>query len=155
MLTTDLTTDHIAGNQLMNSNLLTPAQAAKLANVSRPTISRMLNSREIAGIRDNSGRWKIECSEIEAWLKKRPASVHDQAETSDHEQSKTAVDQVLERERSEHFELKLLYAKMETTNAAQLQQIEDLRADRDRWHALATTPKPTLIERIRGSLRRP
>jgi hypothetical protein len=32
-------------------------------------------------------------------------------------------------------------------------ELERVEADRDRWHTLATTPRPGIIERIRMALR--
>jgi excisionase family DNA binding protein len=46
----------------------TPAQAAKIAGVSRSTVSRALKEGELRGIRDNRQRWKISDENLQEWL---------------------------------------------------------------------------------------
>ena len=43
---------------------LTPAQTAQRLGVNRSTVSRMLTSGELRGVRDNSGRWRIDPADL-------------------------------------------------------------------------------------------
>lgn len=49
-------------------------------------------------------------------------------------------------------EAKASIARLEGVVDGLRQQADDLRADRDRWHELATTPRPSWLQRIRSSL---
>ena len=44
-------------------------------------------------------------------------------------------------------------AKLTTMVSSVQRELERVEADRDRWHALATAPRPGLVERIRAALR--
>ena len=46
---------------------LSPAQAAQLAKVSRRTIMRAIDHKELLAIRDNRNRWQITRQELEKW----------------------------------------------------------------------------------------
>lgn len=51
---------------------LTPAQTAQRLGVNRSTVSRMLAAGEIRGMRDNSGRWRIDPADLPETPKETP-----------------------------------------------------------------------------------
>lgn len=52
---------------------LSPKAAAQLMNVSRRTIMRAIEERELTAIRDNRGNWRIARPDLERWAEVRPA----------------------------------------------------------------------------------
>ena len=107
------------------TNKLTPAQAAKRVSVSRSTISRALQNKELFGIRGNNNRWLIDPDELEKW-----AESTDQTSFSDH---KEGLKEQLSRMA---IDLATMTTKVELLEA----QLTDAKADRDAWKALATRP---------------
>ena len=51
---------------------LTLGQAAKTASRSKGTLSKALNSGEISGNKDESGRWRIDPAELSRWMQAHP-----------------------------------------------------------------------------------
>lgn len=51
--------------------MLTPAQAAKKAGVSRGTIMNALKNKELRGVRDNRNHWKIRDEDLTEWSDSR------------------------------------------------------------------------------------
>lgn len=51
---------------------LTLREAAKFFDVSRPTLTKALNSGKLAGAKDEAGNWEIEGSEVARLYKRRP-----------------------------------------------------------------------------------
>lgn len=50
------------------SKMHSPAQAAKIAGVSRSKVSRALKEGELRGIRNNSNHWKISDENLREWI---------------------------------------------------------------------------------------
>lgn len=113
-------------NRLKNMGILTPAEAATRANVSRPTISRALKSSELRGIRDNSGRWRIESSDLDAWASERPVFQHEQRAHSD----QNSQDEQMNG-------LKIALSKAEARAEAAEKRAGEIGQDRDRWQTMA------------------
>lgn len=51
--------------------MLTPAQAADIAKVSRPTIMAAISSHGLKAIRDNRNRWQIDPEDLQFWMQGR------------------------------------------------------------------------------------
>jgi excisionase family DNA binding protein len=51
--------------------MFSPEQAAKRAGVSRRTVARALATRDLAGVRDNLQRWRIDSDAVDAWAVRR------------------------------------------------------------------------------------
>lgn len=49
------------------STLLSPAQAAHVAQVSRRTITRAISAQALRATRDNKNQWRIRAEDLEAW----------------------------------------------------------------------------------------
>ncbi len=106
---------------------LTPAQAAKRAGVSRPTINRALKSLKLTGRRDNQNRWQIVPEDLDAWSASRG---REQAVTTENVQPVIIHDDQLE-----HLRAKLSAAR--EALAAETARANAAEADRDRWQAMA------------------
>ncbi len=108
---------------------LTPAQAAKRAGVSRPTVNRALKSLELPGRRDNQNRWQIVPDDLDAWSASRG---REQAVTTEDVQTMVTRNDHLEQLRDE------LGAAREAL-AAETARANAAEADRDRWQSMAET----------------
>lgn len=64
------------------SMLLSPAQAALVAGVSRWTVVRAINAQSLRAIRDNRNAWRIKSEDLEAWRSAQGA----QGAHTEHEQ---------------------------------------------------------------------
>lgn len=121
----------------MNTDILTPAQAAHHAKVSRPTISRALKSGDLPGIRDNSGAWRIMSSDLDAW-KARRSSVHiEQRSHTVHLHTRDENGEQLEQARSALAIAREQIARLEGQATAHAERLADALADRDAWRAQA------------------
>jgi excisionase family DNA binding protein len=101
---------------------ISPAQAAHIAKVSRRTIMRAIETRELKAIRDNRNRWKIDQSDLCRWADAQIApSGHAHQETPTLPTSKDALE--LAATKAENGQLRERLAAAET--------------DRDRWQAMA------------------
>lgn len=103
---------------------LTPAQAAKRAGVSRPTINRALKSRDLPGRRDNQNRWQISPEDLDAWKESRRS---DQFVTTGHDHLAITLNDQLQA-----AEVRAVRAEVERDAA--MARAEAAEADRDRWH---------------------
>lgn len=102
---------------------MTPNEAAKRTGKSRRSIMRAIEAHDIKAWRDNRNQWQIDEEALAQWARNEqpihiahiahPAQSHDMG-------AEVAV-------------LRELLETMRTAN-------DDLRTDRDRWHALAIRP---------------
>ena len=99
------------------TTLHSPAQAAKIAGVSRSKVSRALKDGKLRGTRNNAGHWKIPDDALREWMDVQPHNVPAQAK--DHPD--TARVAVLEAE-----------------NRMLKERVEELRTERDDWKAQAS-----------------
>jgi len=120
---------------------LTLREAARLFHVSRPTLKRALDRGKISGIRNDSGHWRIEVSELERVYQARGS---DEAKK---EANQTAEPTELERLRAENADqrarIEVLEVQVEAAeDKVRLQEdhISDLRkllpgvaSSRRRW----------------------
>lgn len=102
---------------------LTPAQAAKRAGVSRPTINRALKSLDLPGRRDNQNRWQINPNDLDKWKKSRR---NDQSMTIGNDHTVTTLDDQLQA-----AEIRAVRAEAERDAA--IARADAAEADRDRW----------------------
>jgi excisionase family DNA binding protein len=102
--------------------LMSPAQAAQVANVSRRTIMRAIERHELKASRDNRNRWKIDRSDFDIW-----ADAH--CALSEHAQSDA---QILPTS-----DVAVLLARTEAERDGLKAQLTEAKADRDHWRALA------------------
>lgn len=136
----------------MTSDFIGPAEAAKRARVSRPTVSRALKSGDLPGIRDNSGQWKISFADVDAWAARRsPVQPERRAHTDDSD-----LPAQLEQ-------AKIALAAAEARAEGLAARLTDAQTDRDAWKAqaerLASEPRPviapvTIWDRIERILRK-
>lgn len=102
---------------------ISPAQAAKRANVSRWTIIRALKSHKIEGFRDNRGHWRIDPKSVESWSAahslhiKHDSASQDPAQTKDESSEMEAL----------RTEVRLLREQMEKDSEVAQRQLEDMR----------------------------
>jgi excisionase family DNA binding protein len=108
---------------------LSPEQAAKRVGVSRRTILRAVQDRELQAVRDNRNRWRIDGDSLDAWALRRAPS----GQRADDAQSPAHID-------AELVALRVQLAGRE----AELQGVRELlrvvEADRDAWRDLARLP---------------
>nr|CRY96463.1 hypothetical protein [uncultured prokaryote] len=123
----------------MNNDYLTAEQAAERARVSRPTISRALKYGDLAGLRDNRGRWAIKPDDVDAWVDLR--SLAHNAQRAERESS--ADDERVEQLRSELSTAREALARAEGENVANKDRIADLLAERNRLFEMLEA-KPTI-----------
>lgn len=112
--------------------LMSPAQAAQQANVSRRTVMRAIESHELKAHRDNRNRWKIAPKDLDMWAGAQ-LSPSDQGPQKAHTNA--------------HSEDTLKLALHEAENAHLRERISELEKDRDHWRDLAEK----LVERPRFS----
>lgn len=133
-------------------DFLTAAQAAHRAGVSRPTISRALKAGELPGIRDNSGSWRLDPAEVDAWSRHR-ASVHaEQRSHTAHAQVQDGLDAQLEQVRTELVAAREQIARLEGQATAHGERLADALIDRDAWKALAERLSARPVEIVEPSL---
>lgn len=102
--------------------LMSPAQAAQAANVSRRTIMRAIDRHELKASRDNRNRWKIEQSDFALWADAHKApSEHAHSDGHDLPTSDLVVS----------------LARIEAERDGLKAQLTEAKADRDHWRALA------------------
>ena len=141
----------------MNSQRLTPQQAADRARVSRATIVRALQSHALQGIRGNDGRWNIDTEALDRWNALRANTVHAQAMNSDHAAEIRRLSEQLNSARQEIAERDARVARLEAEAAARAARITDIMADRDAWREQAQRladrgePRPTPPPERRGA----
>lgn len=54
--------------------MLSPSDAANISNLSRTTIMRAINAGEIPAGKNKSGRWRIQPTVFDEWIRQRPLS---------------------------------------------------------------------------------
>lgn len=121
----------------MHSFSLTPQQAAERSRVSRATIVRALQSKELQGTRGNSGRWSIDPQELDRWSQRRAPTVHGQAMNSDHAAQIARLSDQLDSARQQLAAQADRLARLDAEAAAQAARLADTAADRDAWRAQA------------------
>lgn len=140
------------------ADLLTPQQAAQRAKVSRPTIVRALQDRQISADRDNRGRWMIAPEAIDEWLSRRETPAPTVHLNSVHEQHIATLTTEVEALKKAVAERDLHIARLEgeanshaAQIAAEIARREDTERDRDRWHQAAEAARSDLAaERSRS-----
>lgn len=120
-----------------NHDLLTPAQAAQAAQVSRPTVSRALKAGELLGFRDNGGAWRIKRDDLNAWINARASVQHDRSSHTVREQPFNHYREQLEQAREELAKTREQIARLEGQATAHAERLADALADRDAWRAQA------------------
>lgn len=122
---------------------LTPAAAASRAKTSRPTISRALKDGELPGIRDNSGRWRIQPADLDIWAANRPSVQDVQLGHRANSNQNTLNEQM--------NGLKISLAAAESRADAAEKRAGEIAADRDRWQGMAEALRADLAaERSRA-----
>lgn len=102
---------------------ISPAQAAKRADVSRWTIIRALKTHKIEGFRDNRGHWKIDPKSVDAWASAHVLHTeHDSAEQVTAQVSDQSGEVVALR-----TEVRLLREQMDKDTETAQKQLEDMR----------------------------
>lgn len=108
-------------DDLPTSAPISPAQAALSIGVSRRTIMRAIERRELQAIRDNRNRWKIDPADLKSWVSAHWApSGHAHPDAPD-------------LPTTEAIELATLKAE----NGQLRERLSTTEADRDRWQAMA------------------
>lgn len=102
---------------------ISPAQAAKRANVSRWTIIRALKSHGIKGFRDNRGHWRIDPESVDAWSSAHP--MHTEQNSAEkvpaHASGPTVEVEAL------RTEVRLLREQIERESEIAQRQLDDMR----------------------------
>lgn len=129
--------EHCSRVRNMNTSRLSPQQAAERASVSRATIVRALQSRELPGIRGNNGRWSIDLEQLDRWSQRRAQTVHVPAVNSDHAAQIEQLSAQLESARQQLAEQAERLARLDAEAAATAARLADTAADRDEWRAQA------------------
>ena len=158
----------------VSDHTLSPATAAKRAGCGRTSIMRALDSKALKGTRDNLNRWKITPEDLDLWAKNRPGHdrTHavtvsdsdrdsDQVRPDDHlraladlaaaearlEELRTIIDRDNERYEATIQRHEVEIERLESKHAVEIERLND-RIDR------LMEPKPTLLERISGAIRK-
>lgn len=104
---------------------MSPAHAAQVAKVSRRTIMRAVESREIQATRNNKNQWQITEEALKIWMGAQWAPI-----TNAHQESPTTPT-------SENVELTAKLAAAETRAELLSTQLDDVKAERDQWRKMA------------------
>lgn len=121
----------------MPAEHLTPQQAAERAGVSRSTIVRALQDRELSAMRDNSGRWQIDPEQLAAWALHRAETAHGHRPNTDHADRLAALTAQMDTARQSLAERDAQIARMADAAAAQDARLADTMRDRDAWREQA------------------
>lgn len=104
--------------------MLSPAQVAQLAGVSRRTVMRAIDGHDLRAIRDNKNRWKVSPEDASSWASAQCAP----SEQPPTEPTPSPTD--LSAIQAENIQLReRLTAATARADAAE--------AERDRWQAMA------------------
>ena len=137
---------------------LSPAQAAQLAKVSRRTIMRAIDNKELLAIRDNRNRWQITRQELEKWVgaqwalsKQRSPDAHSDAHLAQPDAHLPGADRDNLAEDLAAARLTIAHLEARLEERAALVSAAEARAqmaetDRDRWRTLAEK----LTDRLAG-----
>lgn len=119
---------------------MSPAQAAQLKNVSRRTIMRAIESRELQAFRDNRNHWKIDPQVLDKW-----AAAHWAPSEHAHPETPTLPTP----------DLAILLTRVEAERDALREQVAQIKEDRDHWRRLTERQQDLLQNKIpKGLLRR-
>lgn len=99
---------------------LSPAKAAKIANVSRSLISKEVKSGSLIGTKNNRGHISIEQSDLDDWMNRRT------------ERSETVTAPIIETPVTSHDDA-IRIASLEVEVREIRSQMSDLKQDRDDW----------------------
>ena len=130
----------------MSKSHLSPASAAKLAQCGRTTIMRAIKDGTLRAVRDNEGRWRIDRDVLEDWSSMRQPDVGSAVVMSEIMTVDTTPDTPAD------MAMATSIARLEATVEGLRDALDQARADRDRWHALATSHRPNFLEKVRRSL---
>lgn len=97
---------------------LTPNQAAKTLGISRRTIMRAIQQRNLHAIRDNRNQWQIDGTDLAQWAPNEHAKTIAQA-------TPTLAHPIHEMQ----MRIAVLEAKLKSATST----IDDLKTDRDAW----------------------
>lgn len=126
----------------MNAQTITPADVARRAGVSRPTVSRALKSGDLRGVRDNFGQWRITEADADAWAATRSPVHADQRANSVPAQDTDSMNAQLEQ-------AKIALAASEARADGLAARLADAQSDRDAWkmqaERLASEPRPAAV----------
>lgn len=117
--------------------MLTPKGAAERAGVSRPTIVRALQDRQITAQKDNRGRWLITPEAVDEWSSRRAVPAAAVRVDSVHEQRIAALEVEVETLKTALHDRETALARAEGEAAGQAARMGDLARDRDAWRAQA------------------
>lgn len=107
---------------------MSPAQAAQRVGVSRWTVMRAINSKELKAFRDNKNQWKITPNALQEW---RPSTERTGEEV--HTLHTPAINEELIEIREK---LAVAVGRAEAAERAR----DQAEADRDHWRELAMKP---------------
>jgi uncharacterized coiled-coil DUF342 family protein len=105
--------------------MLSPAKAAKRANVSRRAIMFAIESHKLKASRNNKNHWQIDPVELEKWMEQRPERPSPSTETSSETPTETS---------SETSEMLLKINTLEVELKAANERLDEVKEDRDRWY---------------------
>jgi len=126
----------------------TLGQAAKATGLSKMTIQRALKTGRISGEKDETGSYQID-----------PAELHRIFPAVTAGDGNTPVSMGRSETPTVDVELRVAHARLEAVVASLKTMLEDVRIERDRWHAQAErlalaapppTPVPSTVPAVRG-----
>ena len=106
------------------TQMLSPAKAAKRANVSRRAIMFAIESHKIKASRNNKNHWQIDPVELEKWMEQRPERPSPSTETGTETSTETS---------SDTSEMRLKINTLEVELKAANEKLSDIKEDRDHW----------------------
>ena len=129
----------------MNAQTITPADVARRAGVSRPTVSRALKSGDLRGVRDNFGQWRITEADADAWAATR-SPVHPE------QRANIVPAQALDGLNAQLEHAKIALVASEARAEVLAARLADAQSDRDAWKAqaerLASEPRPAIVPTV-------
>jgi excisionase family DNA binding protein len=128
------------------SRTLSPAQAARRANVGRTTVMRALSAGELRAVRDNRNTWRILPDDVDAWSGQRPVIDRTMAEDTPGQPVVIPTDTPETLARLAVAETRLIDA---------LEAVAEARRERDAWRQQAQdlARRPNLLDRLLGRAR--
>lgn len=107
---------------------------------------RAIKDGTLRAVRDNEGRWRIDRDVLEDWSSMRQPDVGSAVVMSEIMTVDTTPDTPAD------MAMATSIARLEATVEGLRDALDQARADRDRWHALATSHRPNFLEKVRRSL---
>lgn len=136
-------------------DMLTPNQVATRVRCGRSSVMRALKSGDLPAKKGNRS-WQIAPEDADRWASGRLVMTVDTAGHDlghDHQPSPDIASAVaLAEARTEATMLREQIGDLRDQIGDLRDQVADARADKERWQAIATAPRPSLIDRIRRSL---